>query len=187
MEQSSTIFENDKLTVNTVVLKHKIPCTGFVFREKPKTRRINPKAIEKYKVPKYAINKLKSGTDFESPEGEIIKNNLLTHDSLPSYSYAFCSDTAYFEEILPEINNVSLLYHEATFLEKDKKLAKKTLHSTAKDAATIAQQAKANKLIIGHFSNRYTQLTDLLEEAKNVFENTELALEGKEFNIAESQ
>ncbi len=187
MEQSSTIFENEKLIVNTVILKHKIPCTGFVFKEKPKPRRINPKAIEKYKVPKYAINKLKSGIDFESPEGEIIKNNLLTHDSLPSYSYAFCSDTAYFEDILPEINNVSLLYHESTFLEKDKKLANKTLHSTAKEAASIAQQAKANNLIIGHFSNRYSQLTDLLEEAKSVFENTDLALEGKEFNIAESQ
>jgi ribonuclease Z len=187
MEQSSTIFENEKLIVNTVILKHKIPCTGFVFKEKPKPRRINPKAIEKYKVPKYAINKLKSGIDFESSAGEIIKNNLLTHDSLPSYSYAFCSDTAYFEDILPEINNVSLLYHESTFLEKDKKLANKTLHSTAKEAASIAQQAKANKLIIGHFSNRYSQLTDLLEEAKSVFENTDLALEGKEFNIAESQ
>ena len=187
MEEASTLFENDKLTVNTIILKHKILCTGFIFKENPKPRRINPKAIEKYQVPKYAINKLKLGVDFESSEGEIVKNNLLTYDSLPIYSYAFCSDTVYFEAILPEINKVSLLYHEATFLEKDKKLAKKTLHSTAKEAATIAALSKSNKLIIGHFSNRYSQLTDLLEEARSVFQNTELALEGKEFNIAESQ
>lgn len=181
------IFENANIIVRSFPLKHKIPCTGFVFKQPPHPRRINPKAIEKYNIPKYAINRLKIGADFTDEHGKTIENSLLTHDSLPSFSYAYCSDTAFFEEILPEINKVTLLYHEATFIEKDKKLAHKTLHSTANDAGTIAKKANANSLIIGHFSNRYHDLSVLLEEAQQIFKNTHLALEGNEFKIAEMQ
>lgn len=182
---SNLIYENDKLSVETIILDHRLPCTGFLFKEKAKPRRINPNAILSYNIPKYAINKLKLGLDFETSEGNFIQNSLLTLHSLPSYSYAFCSDTAYNEKIIPLINQVTLLYHEATFLEKDKAKALKTKHSTAKEAALIAKKSKSNYLIIGHFSNRYNNLEEFLDEAKEIFEKTALATEGCVFNVAE--
>lgn len=185
--ETQLIFENDKVEVRTIPLTHKIPCTGFLFKEKPKPRRINPKAIEDYNIPKYALNKVKLGEDYVSEENEIIKNELLTHESLPSFSYAFCSDTAYEEKIIPIIKDVDLLYHEATFLEEHADRAKKTLHSTAAQAALIALKSNAKQLIIGHFSNRYPDLNLLLNESKLVFEKTEIAEQGKVFEIGKSQ
>jgi len=183
-ESPSIIYETDKLTVETIILTHRLPCTGFLFKEKVKPRRINPQAIAQYNIPIHALNKLKLGLDFIRSEHDIIKNKLLTDDSLPSYSYAYCSDTAYNEAILSQIDRVSLLYHEATFMEIDKDRAIKTKHSTAKEAATIALKSKANYLIIGHFSNRYKHLDELLNEAKTVFKKTELASEGICFEVA---
>jgi ribonuclease Z len=180
----NVVFENDKIEVSTIPLKHKIPCNGYLFREKSKPRRINPKAITNYKFPKYQINKLKMGEDFRNSEGEIIKNSQLTFDPLPSYSYAFCSDTKYLQEICTVIKEVDLLYHEATFAEEHNDRAKKTFHSTAKQAAKIAKYSGAKKLIIGHFSNRYPDLNILLMEAKSVFKNTELAVQGNEFEVS---
>lgn len=184
---SSIIYENDEITVETIILDHRLPCTGFLFKEKTKPRRVKPAAILHYNIPKYAINKLKFGCDYITQEGDIIQNSLLTSDSLPSFSYAFCSDTAYNEKIIPLIRKVSLLYHEATFLDKDKDKAMKTKHSTAKEAAMIAKKSDSNYLIIGHFSNRYSNLEELLNEAKSVFEKTALATEGSLFKIAETQ
>lgn len=184
---SQLIFETDKISVNTIILDHRLPCTGFLFKEKPKPRRINPQAILAHNIPKHYINKLKLGKDFETSEGNFIKNSLLTHDALPSYSYAFCSDTAYNEAIIPLISKVSLLYHEATFMEMDKEKAIKTKHSTAKEAALIAKKSESNYLIIGHFSNRYTNLDELLSEAKAVFNKTALATEGTIFEIDKIQ
>ena len=181
---SEVVFEDNKIEVLSIPLKHKIPCSGYLFREKPKPRRINAKAIKRYEVPKYQINKLKIGEDYVAENGEIIENSKLTMDSLPSFSYAFCSDTKYFEEICDVIKGVDLLYHESTFDEEYADRAKKTFHSTAKQAAQIAEKSEAKKLIIGHFSNRYPDLNVLLKEAKSVFENTELALQGSEFEIA---
>ena len=184
---SQIAFENDKVVVSTIPLKHKVPCTGFLFKEKPKPRRINPNAIQQYNVPKYAINKVKLGEDFVQEEGKMIKNEQLTLDSLPSFSYAFCSDTAYHEKIIPLISGVDLLYHESTFLEEHADRAKKTLHSTAKQAALIAKKSEAKQLIIGHFSNRYPDLNLLLKEAKLVFKNTRIADQGEFFDVQNSQ
>ena len=180
---STIVFEDEKVMVTSIPLKHKIACIGYLFKEKPKPRRINPAAIKRFGVQKFQINKLKMGEDYTTTNGEIIKNNKLTMDSLPSLSYAFCSDTKYLEEIIPLINGVDLLYHEATFTEEHADRAKKTLHSTAKQAAEIALKSEAKKLIIGHFSNRYPDLNILLDEAKSVFEKTELAIQGYEFEL----
>jgi ribonuclease Z len=186
-DKSRIIFENEKVTISTIILKHKIPCTGFLFTEKPKPRKINPDALKEYNIPKYEINNLKKGSDFINKEGETIKNNRLTHNPSPSFSYAFCSDTSYSEEIIDTIEGVDLLYHEATFTEEHNKRAKATQHSTAKQAATIALKANAKQLIIGHFSNRYQNLTELLNEGKSIFENTELAEDDQIFNVSKSQ
>ena len=186
-EKPEIILDTDKIEVSTVVLKHRIPCNGFVFKEKQKPRKISPAALKEYKVPKYAINGIKLGDDFTLENGEIIANKLLTSDSPPSFSYAFCSDTRYEESILPQIKDVDLLYHEATFTEEHLARAKKTYHSTAKQAATIALMANANRLIIGHFSNRYAVLDELLDEAKTVFKNTALAKEDLVFDVSEMQ
>ena len=180
---SETIFENDKIEVKSIPLKHRIACSGYLFKEKPKPRRINPKAIQFYKVPKYHINKLKIGEDFVTESGETIKNSKLTIDSLPSFSYAFCSDTKFYEPISDVIKGVDLLYHEATFIEEHSDRAKKTFHSTAKQAGEMAKISNAKHLIIGHFSNRYPDLNVLLNESKTVFKNTQLASQGKTFFV----
>lgn len=186
-EKSSLTYEDDKVQIYSIPLKHKITCCGFLFKEKPKPRRINVETTKKYNVPKYYMNKLKLGEDYVTTEKEIIKNEELTHSPLPQLSYAFCSDTSYREEIIEIIEEVSLLYHEATFTEEHADRAKKTLHSTAKQAATIARKSKANRLIIGHFSNRYTDLNVLLDEAKLVFKNTDIADQGKWFDVSQPQ
>jgi len=186
-KRSEVVYENDKIEVLSIPLKHKVPCTGFLFKEKIKPLRINPKAIKAYNIPKYIINKIKLGEDYNGPDGEMIKNSKLTMGYLPSFSYAFCSDTKYFEEIIPIIKGVDLLYHEATFADEHAERANKTKHSTAKQAAQIAKKSEAKKLIIGHFSNRYPDLNLLLDEAKSVFENTELATQGNEFEVSNTQ
>jgi len=186
-KQSQVIHEDDKIEVRTIILKHKIPCTGFLFKEKIKPRKINAEAIDKYAIPRYALNTIKKGADFEKESGEIIKNSLLTFDPLPSFSYAFCSDTSYQEEIIDTIKGVNLLYHEATFTKEHLERAVKTKHSTAQQAAKIALKSNVNQLIIGHFSNRYTNLDVLLDEAKLVFENTHLAEDGKVFDVLKTQ
>lgn len=187
-DKSVVIYENERVKVSTIILRHRIPCTGFLFNEKPKPRKINPIATKKHNVPKYVLKSIKEGKDYIPPEeGVIIKNNVLTFDPSPSFSYAFCSDTSYFEEIIATIKDVNLLYHEATFTEEHKIRAKKTYHSTAKEAAQIALKANANQLIIGHFSNRYLNLNELLDEAKSVFKNTQLAEEGKIFYVSNIQ
>jgi len=183
-DKSEVVFENSKVEISTIPLNHRIACSGYLFKEKPKPRRIDPVAIKLYDVPKYQINKIRLGEDYITSEGEMIKNIMLTSDSLPSFSYAFCSDTKYEEKIIDVIKGVDLLYHEATFLEEHADRAKKTFHSTAKQAGQIALKSKANKLIIGHFSNRYPDLNLLLNEAKSVFENTELATQDNEFELS---
>lgn len=186
-QQSELIFENSKISVTTIPLNHRIACSGYLFKEKPKPKRIDPAAIKHYGVPKHQINNIKLGNDYVDADGKLIKNELLTSKSLPSFSYAFCSDTKYEEKIIEVIKGVDLLYHEATFIEEHEDRAKKTFHSTAKQAAKIALNANANKLIIGHFSNRYPDLNVLLNEAKSVFKNTEIATQDNEFEISQNQ
>ncbi len=183
-KETELFFEDDKIEISTIPLKHKIPCTGFLFKEKEKPRRINSKAILHHEVPKFKINQLKQGEDFIKETGEIVQNNVLTLPNLPSFSYAYCSDTAYHEKIIPIIKKVSLLYHEATFVEEHSDRASKTLHSTAKQAALIAKKSEVKHLIIGHFSNRYSDFGELLSEAKSVFENTQIAEQNETFKVS---
>ncbi|MCH8331396.1 MAG: ribonuclease Z, partial [Bacteroidetes bacterium] len=177
------IFENKDLTIETVAMKHRIPCAGFVIREKERPRKILQEKIEEYHLPIEVMSDIKDGQDYTNEKGQVIPNDELTTDPPPPRSYAYCTDTAYNEEIITAIKGVDLLYHEATFGEDSADRAATTFHSTAKQAAAIAQKAEAGKLLIGHFSAKYKTLEILLEEAKSVFPNTELALEGTTFSI----
>jgi len=171
--ESQKIFDDEKLEVWTIPLNHRIYCNGYLFKEKKKERSLNMEEITKYsEIQKYDYHTLKSGKDFILSDGYILKNTLLTTEPKPSVSYAFCSDTRFKEDIVSIIKNVDLLYHEATFLHDLKKLADSTGHTTAKEAAIIAQKARVKKLILGHFSNRYEDLGVFLDEAKEYFPNT---------------
>lgn len=169
------IFEDRSVAVYSIPLRHRVPCSGFLFNEKARDRHINREMINIYQVPVAQLNLIKGGADFITPEGELIPNNRLTTAADKTVSYAYCSDTAYYEKIIPIIKGVDLLYHEATFAESEKVRAKSTMHSTAAQAATIALKAEAGKLLIGHFSARYADQQLLLDEAKSVFSNTLLA------------
>lgn len=173
------IYENRSICIYTFPLKHRIATNGFLFKEKEKPRHIKREMIDFYNIPIRNINEIKDGADFTTSDGKIIANDRLTTPADPIRSYAYCSDTAYDESIVPYIKDVDVLYHEATFAESELARANKTGHSTARQAAEIAKLAEVKKLVIGHFSSRYTNLTPLLEEAQAVFPNTELAKEGK--------
>ena len=177
------ILDDGKIEVYSFPLKHRIPTCGFLFKEKPRLRNIKKEMIDFYKIPLRNILSIKQGNNFIDQEGNVIPNERLTFDQPHSKSYAFCSDTAYNPDIVPFIKNVDLLYHEATFSEEDKERAVETFHSTATDAAAIAKLADAKRLIIGHFSARYKDIAVLLEEAKNIFPNTEDAVDGNEIII----
>ncbi|MCH2043903.1 MAG: ribonuclease Z [Saprospiraceae bacterium] len=177
------IYKSNTTTVYTIPLKHRIPTNGYLFREAPHQRRILKSAIDQYTIPNHQLKLIKKGEDFIDQHGKSIPNNLLTLSPPFQRSYAFCSDTEYHEPILPIIQGVDLLYHESTFLHELKGQAKKTQHSTALEAGTIAQTAKVGQLLLGHFSSRYKDLNPLLEEAQSVFESTELATEGKTYWI----
>lgn len=183
-QSAALIFENNVLTVHSFPLNHRIPSTGFIFREKVGLRRLIREQLLKYSIPKEYFNSIKEGADYIVPESqEVIKNEDLTLSPPTPRSYAFCSDTMYEPAIVEHIKDVDLLYHEATFMEDQKEKAISTFHSTGVDAARIALAANAKTLLIGHFSSRYEDLNPLLEETKLVFERTELALEGKVFSI----
>jgi len=149
-----------------------------LFRETPKERKINPEAVKKLRVDQSQMRNLKQGKDVVNIDGESISNAQLTHDPKPSKAYAFCSDTAYHPEITRQIQGVDVLYHEATFLDDNLELAKKTDHSTAKQAAQIAKDANVICLILGHYSSRYKDLTLFQTEAAEIFPNVELAYDG---------
>lgn len=181
--QHKIIYEDKSITVETLPQKHRIPCCGFLFKEKPKKRHIIGEMMEYYNIPTYLRQGIKDGDDFTTPDGQIIPNDRLTRDADPSRSYAYCSDTLPCPENKIYLNDINLLYHEATFAESEKGRAAETFHSTALQAAEIALEAKVHKLIIGHFSSRYTDDNILLDEAKELFPNTELAYEGATFSI----
>ena len=178
-DSSNLLFENKSISISCFPLKHRIASSGFLFKEKEKQRHIKREMIDFYHIPVREINNIKSGADFVTTDGDTIPNSRLTTPSNPPRSYAYCSDTAYDESIVPYIKDVDVLYHEATFAESEVLIANKTAHSTAKQAAEIAKMAEVNKLVIGHFSSRYTDLDVLLKESQSVFPMTELADEGK--------
>ena len=176
------LFENKKIKISSIPLHHRIPCFGFLFQEKMGLRRMNKDALQQYAIPKHMRRSITEGDDFKESNGNVVPNEEITLPPYAPQSYAYCSDTAYSEKIVEYIKNVGLLYHEATFAEKDKVRAKKTFHSTASSAAKIAQLSNAKKLLIGHVSNRYRNKSLLLEEAKAIFRETEFADEGKEYS-----
>ena len=177
------IFEDRSIEVYTIPLKHRVPTCGFLFQEKPGLRHIKRDMIDFYNVPVSKIGKIKLGEDFITDEGETILNETFTLPPTPTLKFAFCSDTAYSESIIPIIRDADLLYHEATFAESEIVRARQTMHSTARQAAEIAKKANVKKLILGHFSARYISKNILLKEAKEVFENTELADDMKYFEL----
>ena len=186
-KQKSILFEDNQLVVETFPLKHRIPCNGFIFREKEKELNIKKQLVEKYSIPLSEIVKIKQGADFTLPTGEVILNSELTYLAATPRSYAYCSDTMFFSKLAEYVNGVDLLYHEATFGSEMAKLAKQTGHSTATDAAKIAALAKAKKLVIGHFSSRYKNIAPLLYEAQQIFPNTYAATEGDVFKIEDTK
>lgn len=179
--RSETIYEDKLVTVESIPMKHRIPTAGFLFREKLKDKNIRKEMIDYYHIPIRDILKIKKGADFETEDGTLIKNEILTLPPSEPCSYAFCTDTVYNVEILDQIRNVDLLYHEATFGSDLEEQAAISFHSTARQAAFIAKQANVKKLIIGHFSERYKDITPLLKEARTVFPETYSAEDGEVF------
>ncbi|UZT97639.1 ribonuclease Z [Chryseobacterium fluminis] len=172
-DYSEKIYEDNRVEVYTIPLDHRIYCNGYLFREKPKDRHLNMKEISKYdEIETCDYHHIKAGKDFVLSDGYVLKNEKLTTSPDPSVSYAFCSDTRYLESIIPIIKNVTVLYHESTFLHDLKEMADYTGHTTALEAARIARKAEVGKLILGHFSNRYGDLTVFTDEARTVFPNT---------------
>ncbi len=177
------IYEDNNITVHTLPLQHRIPCCGFLFKEKQKKRHIRRDMIEAYGIPEYKRRGIKEGEDFITPDGERIPNQRLTTDAAPSRSYAYCSDTLPCPHLCSLIEGADLLYHEATFAQSEESRAKTTFHSTTIQAATIAKKANVKKLVLGHFSSRYEDDEALLAEAKEIFPDSHLAAEGKCFKI----
>jgi len=182
-KDSHLIFEDDSLSVRTIPLDHRIYTNGFLFEEKMGLRRLDKDKIGAYDIPHYELQNLKRGKDIVLEDGTHLSNQSLTLDPHPIKRYAYCSDTAYNESIIPLIQEVDLLYHEATFLEDHQNLAAKTKHSTASQAAKIAQLAKVKRLVLGHYSSRYRDKSDFLKESLPIFESVELASDGKIFDI----
>ena len=172
-KKSEKIYEDHRVEVFTIPLNHRIYCNGYLFREKPKERHLNMAEISKYpEIETCDYHNLKLGKDFVLSDGYILKNEVLTTPPSKPVSYAFCSDTRYWEEVVSVIENVDVLYHEATFLHDLKEMADYTGHTTALEAARIARKANVGKLILGHFSNRYGDVTVFTDEAREIFPNT---------------
>jgi len=180
---SEIIFEDDQVCVKTIPLDHRVYTNGFLFTEKEKNKRLHIENITQYpEIDRSDYHHIKAGKAVTLTCGEVIPNSELTLPTPPLKSYAFCSDTAYKPSIVPLLKNVTLLYHEATFLESHAHLTKKTKHSTAKQAAEIAKLAEVSTLILGHYSSRYPDISEFKKEAQTVFKKVELAQAGAIFS-----
>ena len=182
-KESELIYEDEKVSVHTIPLDHRVYTNGYLFKEKPFERKLDIQKAEALNIDKAYFRKLKQGADVVNEQGELIANSAVTLEGHQPKSYAFCSDTAYKEDIVPLIKDVDVLYHESTFLEDHEHLCVKTKHSTAKQAAMIALKANTKLLILGHYSTRYGGLEGFKTEAETVFKNVLLAEDGKEFTF----
>lgn len=183
-KEPTLIFEDKVVEVWSFPLNHgKMPASGFLFREKPRLANLKREKLQEYKVPIREMQYIRQGADFVTESGKIVPNSELVNPAPTPRSYAFCSDTCYDERLVPIIHGVDVLYHEATFSEKEKELATKRAHSTAAQAATIAQKAEVGKLLIGHYSARYPDKSILVEQAQAVFENTVGVEDGMKFQV----
>ena len=178
IKNEEIIFEDKKISVECFHVNHRIECWGFLFREKKNLRKIDIKKVRKYNIPSSFYESLHEGKDFITSFNEVIKNEILTTATIPPKTYAYCADTGYFEPIAEKIKGVDLLYHESTYLNALEEKAASRFHSTAKQAAMIAKKAGAKKLLLGHFSSMYETLDEFKIEAREVFENSEVAEEG---------
>lgn len=182
--ESEVIMDHPKFTVTSLPMDHRVPCSGYLFKEKPKKRRINRKVLPEVQLSNLDILRLKDGEDILNEDGSVrYENKLITLDPNPSFSYAFFSDTRLRPELLETIKGVDLLYHEATFANDMKDRAIATYHTTAEQAAQFAKDANIGKLILGHFSARYKELDSIIDEARAIFEHSELAIEGTKFVV----
>ncbi|HLW33519.1 MAG TPA: ribonuclease Z [Aequorivita sp.] len=182
-KEPQLIFEDEKLRVETIPLEHRVYTNGFYFMEKPGMRKLNVEAARNANIDMSYYNKIKQGSDVLNRDGIKILNQSITFDPPHPKSYAYCSDTVYHPPIIPQIKGVRVLYHESTFLEEHRHLAQSTKHSTAKEAATIAKEAGVGTLILGHYSGRYGNLELFRKEAQEIFDDVELAEDGKNFSF----
>lgn len=178
-----SVFEDDKISVTTIPLNHRVYTNGFLFKQKLGPRKLRKEEIQKHPLDPYTFQQLKDGKDVATRDGVMLKNKDLTLDPNPPKSYAYCSDTAYSPDIVALIKEVDLLYHESTFLESESELAFKTKHATAAEAAKIASMAKVKRLLLGHYSTRYDSLSLFKEEAEKHFKEVLLADDGLSFSF----
>ncbi len=183
LEQEGTLVDTPKFKVACFSTQHRIPCWGFIIYEKRKPRKISKENVLKYDIPSSYYEKLKDGMDYENKMGEVIKNEWVTIPNKPARSYAFCADTKFDESLCEKTKEVTVLYHEATYLKDLTERAEARFHSTAEQAAMIALKAGVKRLLIGHFSSKYDSLDGFLEEAQAVFPSTELAIEGVTYKM----
>jgi len=183
--KTGVIFENKHLSISTLPMIHGLPCTGFLLKQKIVDRKMKAGKIQEYQIPFSLIDGIKKGDNFITPSGRVISNQELTEDPPVPRSYAYCSDTSFNENLIPLLKGVDVLYHESTYLEDMQEFAAARGHSTATDAAKIASAAKVQRLYLGHFSSRYEKTDLFLKEARKVFKETCLALEGSVINVLE--
>lgn len=178
INKPDTLVDTDKLTIKCFKTNHRIECYGFSFEEKNFHVKLIPEKARSYEIPTAFYERLKKGDDYTNKAGDIIKNEWVTEANEVGKKYAFCADTKYDESLIPHITNADMIYHETTYLDNLRERAESRFHSTTKQAALIAQKAKVKKLLIGHFSSKYDTLEAFEKEAREIFPNTELALEG---------
>lgn len=178
LTEEKVIFDNNKITIECFRVQHRIECWGFLFNEKKKPRKVDADRARSYEIPEAYFGKLQQGEDYVTKKGTIIPNAEVTVAATKAKRYAYCADTIFDKDLVPKIKEVDVLYHEATYLKDLEERAASRYHSTTHQAATIAKLGDVKKLIIGHFSSKYETVDDFLKEAKEVFENTELGLEG---------
>ena len=182
-EKQQVIYEDHSLAVETVPLQHRVPCCGFIFREKPTLPHIRRDMIDYYGIPVSQINNIKNGADWTNEDGDVIPNARLVQPADPPRSYAYCSDTRFVPGLKEKVKGVTVLYHESTYTSDQEDRAKIYYHSTARQAATIAAGAGVGTLLLGHYSARYNDEQVLLQEAKAVFEHSILSQEGMVFDV----
>jgi ribonuclease Z len=181
--EPATLLHTEKFEVNCFRTNHRIETYGFVFIEKKRLRKLNPDKAKEYEIPLSFYERLTDGQDYKRKDGTIIKNELVTEAAGPGRRYAFCADTKYDESIIPHFKGADMIYHETTYLDNLRERAEDRFHATTKQAALIAKKAGVKKLLIGHFSSKYHVLDEFEKEAREIFENTELALEGVSYEI----
>jgi ribonuclease Z len=182
-KESEVLVDNERFSVTSFPVEHRIACHGFKVEKKNRGRKLIPEKCREYAIPSYFYERLKQGENYERTDGFIVKNEWVTAQPPHTKKYAYCADTIFTESFLPFIQDVDTLYHESTYLEEDIERAQLRFHSTAKQAATIAQKANVKQLLLGHFSSKYRELEMFEKEAREVFSNTFIAVEGMEFEV----